>query len=124
MTQQDAALLWNADLSASPVGDLELATGTNLSQQRVLRRLLTNAGDYLWHADYGAGLGGLVGQTINVNAIRALIRSQIFKEASVARLPEPAIDVSASGGNAVYVDIRYVEATTGTTQVLSFSVGD
>jgi phage baseplate assembly protein W len=123
MSLQDAALLWNADISSSAVGDIELATGTNLGQQRVLRRLLTNAGDYLWQPDYGAGLGGLVGQTINVNGIRALIRSQIFKEAVVARLPEPVIDVRAANGDAVYVGIRYVDATTGETQVVSFSMG-
>jgi phage baseplate assembly protein W len=123
MILQDAALLWNSDLSVSAVGDIELAMGNNLGQQRVLRRLLTNAGDYLWQPDYGAGLGALVGQTIDVNGIRSLIRSQIFKEAIVARLPEPVIDVSAVSGNMVYVDIRYVDATTGQTQILSFSVG-
>jgi phage baseplate assembly protein W len=123
MTAQDATLLWNTDLSASPVGDIALAGGTALGQQRVLRRLLTNPGDYIWQPTYGAGLGALVGTALDVNAIQALIRSQIFQESCVARLPEPSIEVVSPDGSTVYAHIRYVDATTGQTQLLTFSVG-
>ena len=57
--------------------------------------------------------------------ISAAIRSQIFKEATVARQPEPLINVQISPGGAagtVYVYIRYTDAETGQTQVISFSV--
>jgi phage baseplate assembly protein W len=121
---QDAALLWGGDLSVGPTGDLALVDGTTLGQQRVLRRLLTNPGDYIWHLDYGAGLAQFVGQTANVAAINATIRSQIFMEASVARLPEPVIEVQSVPDGSVYVYIRYVDATNGATQVLSFSVSN
>lgn len=119
---QDAALLWGGDLSAGPTGDLALVGGTALGQQRVLRRLLTNPGDYIWHLQYGAGLAHYVGQVANVAAIVATIRSQIFMESSVARLPEPVIEVQSAPDGSVYVYLRYVDATTGATQVLSFSV--
>jgi hypothetical protein len=109
MTAQDATLLWNTDLSASPVGDIALAGGTALGQQRVLRRLLTNPGDYIWQPTYGAGLGALVGTALDVNAIQALIRSQIFQESCVARLPEPSIEVVSPDGSTVYAHIRYVK---------------
>jgi phage baseplate assembly protein W len=119
---QDAALLWGADLSASPTGDIALAAGTALGQQRVLRRLLTNPGDYIWQPSYGAGLARFVGQPCNVASIMSTIRSQIFMEASVARLPEPVIDVQSMADGSVLASIRYVDSTTGATQVLSFSV--
>jgi phage baseplate assembly protein W len=119
---QDAALLWGGDVSATLTGDLELASGTTLGQQRVLRRLLTNPGDYIWHLQYGAGLAQFVGQPCNVAAINATIRSQIFMEASVARLPEPVIDVQSDQNGSVYVYIRYVDAQSGATQILAFSV--
>jgi len=118
----DAALLWGGDLSFTPAWDIALVTGTVLGQQRVLRRLLTNPGDYIWHLNYGAGLAQFVGTTVNVAAIRSTIRSQIFMESAVARLPEPAINVQSSPNGSVYVYIRYVDSTAGTTQVLSFSV--
>ena len=120
---QDAALLWGQDLGASSIGDIALASGTALGQQRVLRRLLTNPGDYIWNPAYGAGLAQFVGMPCNVAAIRATIRSQIFMEASVARLPEPVIDVSSASDGSVYVQIRYVDSASSSTQVLSFSVG-
>ena len=118
----DNALMWGGDLAAGNTGDLSQSTGVALSQQRVLRRLLTNPGDYLWDPSYGAGLGRFVGAPTNMAAIRSAIRSQIFQEASVARLPEPFIDVQSSSAESVYVSIRYVDAASGMTQVLSFSV--
>jgi hypothetical protein len=43
-------------------------------------------------------------------------------ESSVARLPEPVIDVQNEQKGSVYVYIRYVDSETGATQVLAFSV--
>ena len=120
----DVAHQWGSDLMPSPTGDLAAAFGTVLGQQRVLRRLLTNPGDYIWQPDYGAGLARFIGQPANELQIAAVVRSQIFKELVVARNPEPLIEArvdSASG--VVVVDVRYADAVTGETQVLSFIVG-
>jgi phage baseplate assembly protein W len=119
---QDASLLWDDDLLASSTGDIALASGTVLGQQRVLRRLLTNPGDYIWELQYGAGLAQFVGTPVDVLAVRAAIRSQIFKEAAVSRVPEPLIDVQSAPDGSVIVQIRYVDSSAGTTQLLSFQV--
>ncbi len=123
----DLSHQWGGDLSLSPTGDLALATGAELTRQRVLKRLLTNQGDYIWQLPYGAGLPGFVGQPADPAGIAALIRSQIFKEPGVARSPEPGIDITpilGSGPTAgLAVQIRYADAVTGTTQTLSFSAG-
>ncbi len=121
----DLSHQWGSDLSLGPTGDLALVSGSLLGQQRVLRRLMTNPGDYIWQIDYGAGLAQFIGQPGNRSQIEAVIRSQIFKESTVARTPEPAISVQfnpAEGAGTVYVQIRYVDAPSGQTQVLSFSV--
>ena len=120
---QDAALVWGTDLSPGPTGDIALASGTTLGQQRVLRRLLTNPGDYIWQLDYGAGLARFVGSPVDAQAIRAAVRSQIFKEAAVSRTPEPLVDVQAGNDGSVLVQIRYVDSVAGTTQVLSLQIG-
>lgn len=123
----DISHQFGADLALSPTGDIATATGLALTQQRLLKRLLTNAGDYIWNLDYGAGLGAFVGQPANTAGIAAIVRSQIFKEAAVARMPEPIIDIQSgptgAGGNSVYVHIRYADASTGETQILSFLAG-
>ncbi len=114
---------FGSDLVISPTGDLAAASGPILGQQRVLRRLLTNPGDYIWQPDYGAGLASFVGQPAAIDQIKATIRSQIFKEAAVARTPEPTINVTFDQSGTVYVHVRYADATTGQTQLLSFSAG-
>jgi len=116
---------WGSDLVIGSTGDFNAVDGALWGQQRVLRRLLTNPGDYIWELDYGAGLARFIGQPANPLQIRAVIRSQIFKEASVARQPEPLINVQITPGGAsstVYVYIRYVDVESGRTQVVSFSV--
>ena len=121
----DISHQWGADLLIGSTGDLVTVTGVQRGQQRLLRRLLTSPGDYIWHPDYGAGLARFIGQPGNALQIRAVIRSQIFKEVAVARTPEPVIDVQFSPAGAVgaaYVHIRYVDAPTGQTQTLFFSV--
>ncbi len=121
---QDAWLQYGSDLQVGPTGDIAPATDSLLGQQRVLRRLLTNPGDYIWEPTYGAGLARFVGSPANATQIRAVVRSQIFKEAGVARSPEPAIDVQNDQIGTVYVHIRYADAVTGATQVLAFSIND
>jgi phage baseplate assembly protein W len=123
----DLSHQWGSDLSVDSTGDLALVTGPLFGQQRVLRRLMTNPGDYIWQLGYGAGLAQFIGQPGNAAQIQAVIRSQIFKESAVARTPEPNITVQldpTEGTGTVYVQIRYVDAPSGQTQVLSFSVGD
>ena len=113
-------------MSLSPTGDLALADGPDLTRQRVLRRLLTNQGDYIWQLDYGAGLPGFVGQPGNPPGIAALIRGQIFHEPGVSQTPAPHISVSSILGNGptsgLALALRYADAATQATQSLSFTV--
>lgn len=119
----DLDLSWGADLAIGPTGDLALASGPALGVQRVLRRLLTNPGDYVWHPDYGAGLARFVGQPASTGAVRSAIRAQIFQEPCVARRPEPVIEVRADRTGTLSVSIRYVDAATAEPQSLSVQVG-
>ena len=49
------------DLTLSATGDIAIVDGTQRGQERVLRRLLTNPGDYIWLLNYGAILRRMVG---------------------------------------------------------------
>jgi phage baseplate assembly protein W len=119
----DLSHLYGNDLVVASGGDLATVDTTQLGQQRVLRRLLTNPGDYLWNPSYGAGLAQFVGQPVNAARISSVIRSQIFQESAVAQSPAPTIDVAADASGNVTVQILYADSTTGETQVLSFTVG-
>lgn len=109
------------DLGVSNTGDLLIATGTVEGQQRVLRRLLTNTGAYIWHSSYGAGLPLEVGKTIDVKRVRALVRDQIFNEAIVARSPDPTILITTIQ-NGISARIQYVDANSKKPVTLSFNI--
>lgn len=112
---------WDQDLAVGPTGDLLPVDGTTQGQQRVLRRLLTSPGSYIWHPEYGAGLPAYIGQTADTQGIEALIRAQLTLEASVAQDPAPVIQVQPIPSG-VFVQIRYVDGDTGKQVNLSFDV--
>lgn len=121
----DASHEWGSDLSTGAKGDLAIADGALLAQQRILRRLLTNPGDYIWHLDYGGGLGSFLGRTVSTSEIEAVIRSQIFKEASVGRSPEPQVLVelpNPPGSGTVFVQIKYIDSQSGDPQILQLTL--
>jgi len=118
----DAALVWRGDLTIGATGDVLLANTTELGQQRLLRRLLTNPTDYVWQPSYGAGLGQFVGQTKSSQAIAGVIYAQMAKETCVARLPPPAVTADDAPDGNVVVGIQYADAASGESQSVSFSM--
>lgn len=125
MNMNDISQYVGGDLSPSGTGDLQAANGTLRGQQRVLRRLLTNPGDYIFHPEFGAGLPQYVGQPADIAKIRALIRGQILLEDAVAKTPAPVINVTpirggVSGG--IAVSIKYHDAASGQPVTLNFNV--
>lgn len=126
-TLADLYHYFGTDLAPSNTGDLLTVTATTRGQQRVLRRLLTNPGDYIFQPDYGAGLARWIGVTADLAAMRALIRGQMLLEPSVAAQPEPNVQVTpianqAGGGFAVA--ISYTDEPSGQPVILSFDVSN
>ncbi len=118
----DLSLAFGGDLTVGPTGDLAVVSASVLTQQRVLRRLLTNPGDYLWQLDYGAGLGQFVGQPGAQAAINGIARSQVLREAAVASAPAPLVTSVAALDGSVTLTLRYADAVSGQTNLLSFTV--
>jgi hypothetical protein len=113
---------WSNDLVPAATGDILTTEGTIRGEQRILRRLLTNPDSYIWHPEYGAGLPAKVGKVSDVPTLTALIRSQMFLEASVLQNPAPAIAVQLLPDGAAFVQIVYTDADTGAQTSLSFDV--
>lgn len=118
----DLAHVYGNDLSVSANGDLALSDGTTLGQERVLRRLLTAPGAYIWQLDYGAGLPRFVGEVANKARIAAVARSQIHREDIVARTPAPVITVDVQPNSVVTLDIQYVDTATQAAAGVNFSL--
>jgi len=119
----DAAHDFGSDLTVGPTGDLAVVTGTLEGQQRVLRRLMTNPGAYIWQLPYGAGLARFLGQPISAARIAAVTRGQMFQEAAVARDPAPSIEVLTQTNGVVTESIQYIDADTGDPVPLTVPIG-
>jgi len=107
---------WAGDLLVGPTGDLAAASGSGAVTQRILRRLLTNLGDYIWNPTYGAGLPGFVGTPELLARVGAIVRQQLALEASVALSPAPDVSVAApdgSGTGTFEINIQYVDVPNG-----------
>ena len=123
MAQQalnDCAHLWGSDLQLSPTGDLARSSGDERSKEHVLRRLLTGAGSYLSHVDYGAGLPGYVGSLTQGPALTALIRGQMQLEASVSQAQPPVVTLTVLP-DAVSATISYVTSPEQQPVALAFT---
>lgn len=116
---------WGSDLTVGSAGDLALSTGSDTVNQRVCRRLLTNAGDYLWNLDYGGGLAQFVGTPANAAEIEAIIRTQLALEAAVPTTPAPQISTSVvdAANGYVVATITYADQSSMAPVQLNISAG-
>lgn len=117
----DVGHYWGGDVFTSASGDFQRVSRADRSKQRVLRRLLTNPGDMMFHPGYGAGLPRRVGTNLDIAEITALIRRQMALEASVGQTPPPIINVSEIT-NGVQVSVNYTVLPDRQPVSLAFSV--
>lgn len=113
------------DLQRAASGALAVASPLDNCTQRILRVLLTSAGDYIWHTGYGIGAGRYVGRGLSpqvLQQIKASFRGQILSDPEVASNPPPSLDFNTQTANILSVTITYTYAPSGQLQTLSFNV--
>ena len=117
----DLSHVWSGDLSLSATGDLLGTAGSEMGRQRVLRRLLTAEGAYIWHPDYGAGLPSRVGTVQQPAEIEAAARVQMLQERAVSQDPLPQVDATGSVGT-ITLSIAYRDAETAEPVAVGFTL--
>ena len=118
----DIAHWFGNDLTVAASGDLLPLDEPTRSEQRLVRRLLTNPGDYIWHPAYGAGLPSYIGKPRAVASIKGIVRAQLKLENAVASSPAAQIAVTQSASGVLQVAIVYWNNNTGSSRTLSFNV--
>ncbi len=123
----EVAHWWGSDLQLSSTGDVAtVGVGQSgqitKSNQRVMRRLMTNPGQYLSEQSYGAGVPEQIGMPLDVPKVQALISGQMQLEASVQQSPAPDVTVT-SLQDGVDVSAAYTVAPQAIPAVLSFTYG-
>ncbi|MCQ9154068.1 phage tail protein [Acidomonas methanolica] len=106
-----------ADLSLSG-GGLAVVDGAEEVRQRLLRRLCTNPGGYIWQIGYGAGLPAMIGSPVVSGTIKSVVLAQMALESGVDQTQPVDVSVSSSAGGVVSCAITYVDAATQEMQTL------
>jgi phage baseplate assembly protein W len=116
---------WGGDLSIGPTGDLVVLPIRKEVGQKVTRGLLTNPGDYVWHADYGAGLAQYVGEPFTANIIENSVINQLRQEVLISIDPPPMVEVNQIQGSppAVSLSIKYQLRDSSTTDITHMTIG-
>lgn len=120
----DIAHVIGQDLQLGPTGDLVVVDGDGETRQRILHRLLTSAGMYIWQLSYGAGLPALIGSVASQQQITAIIRAQMAYEPSVAASPEPQVVLANGIVTQVSATITYTDNASSNIQTLTLPFGD
>lgn len=115
----DAMHWWDDDLQVSNTGDIALSDGIDLSNQRIVRRLMTILGEYVWHVEYGASVPKRIGDTLDLSLVESVIRNQIYLEEAVSKEDDITLEVSPIL-NGVFVSLVYIEALSGRQASLQF----
>ena len=118
----DLSLSFGGDLAIGPTSDVVVSDGPALGRERVLRRLLTCPGGYIWQLAYGAGLGKFVGQPGASDVVGAIARAQMKYEAAVAATPAPRVLAYAGEDGVVVMSVSYTDAASQQLSTLSMTV--
>jgi phage baseplate assembly protein W len=108
------------DLTISS-GTIAVVAGAEEVRQRLLRRLCTNPGDYIWQANFGAGLPAMIGDPMDVERIRGVIAAQIIQDPGVDSTEPVSVNILVGSDGRYDCSIAYVDAQNATTQTIGFS---
>lgn len=117
----DIAHYWGEDVTPASDGDFLSSAAVNEANERVLRRLLTAPGDYVWHPAYGAGLPQEIGQLVDVRRIEGIVLQHLALESAVSQAVNPKVTVK-SITNGVHLHIEYTIAASQERALLQFGL--
>lgn len=118
-------VIQGSDIKFASSGDFLTVDGNQKTQQRIMRRLLTNPGSYIWHPTFGAGVPRFIGKQMSgqeINQLKALCVSQILLEETVAKIPAPTVNITQLKPYVIEITIGYTDAVTNQSQLLTFNI--
>ena len=120
----DVFHIFGEDLKFSEKNDILKVFHPEEATQRILRRLLTPKGSYIWHPEYGCSVPQYIGESLtdeSIENLKADITDQVLKEDFVANTPAPSVDIIPYYN---YIDcvIKYQDNVLGKYQQLNFTV--
>ena len=114
----DLAHVFGSDLSVALTGDLATVDTDTWTQQRILRRLLTNLGGYIWQPGYGGGLPAMIGTPVSLGQIQGIVTTQMALETAVDQTQPITVTVVTNNAGTVSLTVAYTDAASGLVTTL------
>ena len=114
----DLAHAYGSDLSVAANGDLATVDTDPWTQQRILHRLLTNLGGYIWQPSYGGGLPRMIGTPVSLGRIQGIVTAQMALETAVNQTQPITVIVVTNNTGTVSLTIAYTDAASGLVTTL------
>lgn len=97
------------DIQLDSTNDLQLVFDTNETNQRIMRRLFTNKGGYIWNSKWGASIPWKIGEPFSQEVYQDIIKevkAAVLEDDDVAKDPPPVIQIETVF-NGIICYIRY-----------------
>lgn len=112
------------DLQLNASNDLAFVFDTDETNQRIMRRLFTNKGTYIWNPTWGASIPWTIGETLSVAAYKQIVNdvtAAVLEDKDVAQDPAPEITLDTTD-NGLICFIRYYNTSSDKHDTISFKV--
>lgn len=109
----DISHVFGSDISLDATGDIATAGTTEETTQRLIRRLLTATGAYVWNAEYGCGLPAQVGSTSFASTIQGIVQAQIVLEDGIDQTQPVTVSTNTDNVGDLFLTVTYTYAETG-----------
>lgn len=112
------------DILLDKSNDLLFVFDTDETNQRIMRRLFTNKGTYIWNAKWGASIPWRVGDTLSAEVYREIvneIRAAVLEDDDVAKDPPPEITIEQIS-NGLICYIRYYNLSEDEHDTISLRI--
>ena len=112
------------DIRLDSTNDLAFVFDTDETNQRIMRRLFTNKGTYIWNAKWGASIPWKVGETLSLelyNLVVNEVTAAVLEDEDVAKDPPPEISIKTTN-NGLICYIRYYNTSSDKHDTISFRV--
>jgi len=98
-----------SDILLDKSNDLSFVFDTNETNQRIMRRLFTNKGTYIWNAKWGGSIPWKIGEMLSLEVYREIVNevtAAVLEDDDVAKDPPPEIKIETTS-NGLICYIKY-----------------
>lgn len=114
-----------SDIQLDSTNDLLFVFDTDETNQRIMRRLLTNKSSYIWNPEFGASIPARIGRTLSVEEYRDAVNAitaAVLEDDDVLKDPAPEINLQAIRNGFVCYIRYYNKSNTEHDTTLAFEV--